>query len=76
MALCLENILHQIKICITKYEPFCAGGLKIDLNPCMCALAFAVKNYTIAEFSVPHALPESYTHISARRDALRAPEGA
>ena len=35
----------------------------------MCPLPFAVENYTIAKFTVPHALTEFYAQAIAGHDA-------
>ena len=51
--------LHQIEICIAQNQPFCAGRLKIDFNPGMGSLSFAIENDAVAEFAVAHALPKS-----------------
>ena len=61
------NSLHQIEICIAQNEPFCARGLKIDLDTRMCALPLAIQDHAIPEFAVPHALAKADSQLGARR---------
>jgi len=58
-------ILHQIKVGITKNQPFCAGGLEIDLNTSVCTLTLAVEDDTITEFSMAYPLTEPHAYFGS-----------
>ena len=61
------NSLHQIQIRIAQNEPFCAGRLKIDLDPGMRTLPFAIEDNAFAKLCVPNPLAKSDTQFVARR---------
>ena len=59
--------LHQIEICITQNEPFCARRLKIDLDPGMSALPLAIQDDAVAELAVTNTLSEPNPQLVAGR---------
>jgi hypothetical protein len=65
------DILHQIKIGITKHQPFCAGFLEINLDASMRALSFAIENNAVTEFSVPYPLSQANAEFCTGTDAIR-----
>ena len=70
------RILHVIEIGITKYEPFRAFRLKIDLHPRMGSLPLTIENDTVAKLAMADALAEFRTPSSAPALILREPPRA
>ena len=62
----LRLILHEIKIRIAQHKPFCAGCLKIYLDPSMRTLPLAVQDDAVAELAMSHALAQVYAEIGTR----------